>query len=251
LNPDRARAPAFVHGERYPRTDGPWHAHARAQLLHVSEGVITVHTEAGVWVAPPERGVWVPARVRHRVSSRRPFWLRTLYVKPELVRLPAPERCRVIGVDGLVRELLIAATELGADFAPGGPEARLVRVILDRLPSLEVAPLELPEPRDPRIARVARALADDPSDTRTLDALATLAGSSGKTLARLFRAETGFTFGRWRQRLRLLAALEKLGAGKDVTTVALDVGYTDTSAFIAMFKAALGTTPARYFRRER
>lgn len=67
------------------------------------------------------------------------------------------------------------------------------------------------------------------------------------TATRRFAAETGMTFGRWRQQLRLLIALERLGEGRPVTEVALDVGYEDTSAFIAVFKAAFGTTPSRYF----
>jgi len=35
--------------------------------------------------------------------------------------------------------------------------------------------------------------------------------------------------------------------GAAVTHVALEVGYATPSAFIAAFKAELGTTPGRYF----
>jgi AraC-like DNA-binding protein len=38
-----------------------------------------------------------------------------------------------------------------------------------------------------------------------------------------------------------------LAQGRPVTVVALDVGYDSPSAFIAMFKRTLGTTPRRYF----
>ena len=75
-------------------------------------------------------------------------------------------------------------------------------------------------------------------------------GSSGvskRTLERLFNRETGMSFGRWRQQVRLLQALRRLAAGVPVTTAALDVGYESTSAFIDMFRRALGTTPGRYF----
>jgi AraC-like DNA-binding protein len=40
----------------------------------------------------------------------------------------------------------------------------------------------------------------------------------------------------------------RLGAGASVTQVALEVGYSDVSSFIAVFKDALGETPARFFR---
>ncbi len=55
------------------------------------------------------------------------------------------------------------------------------------------------------------------------------------------------TFGKWRQQLRLLQALRLLAAGRPVTAVALEVGYDSASAFIAMFRRTLGTTPRRSF----
>lgn len=65
---------------------------------------------------------------------------------------------------------------------------------------------------------------------------------------RLFRSEVGMTFGRWQQQIRLLRALEILAVGQSVTTVALEVEFETPSAFIAMFKRAMRTTPAKYFR---
>jgi AraC-like DNA-binding protein len=59
--------------------------------------------------------------------------------------------------------------------------------------------------------------------------------------------EVGMTLGRWQQQARLLHALEVLASGISVTTAALEVGFETPSAFIAMFRRAMGTTPARYF----
>jgi AraC-like DNA-binding protein len=79
----------------------------------------------------------------------------------------------------------------------------------------------------------------------TLPPLAATAVAVASTSA--FHKETGMTFGKWRQQLRLLHALKELAAGKPVTSVALEVGYESPSAFIAMFRRTLGTTPFRYF----
>ncbi|WP_164096615.1 helix-turn-helix domain-containing protein, partial [Serratia marcescens] len=73
------------------------------------------------------------------------------------------------------------------------------------------------------------------------------AGIPARTMTRKFVVETGFTFTEWRQRARLMRALELLAAGQAVTTVALDVGYNNISAFIAMFRRVFGVTPTRYF----
>jgi AraC-like DNA-binding protein len=72
-------------------------------------------------------------------------------------------------------------------------------------------------------------------------------GASNRTLSRLFQSETGMSFVRWRQQLHVGLALQRLASGESVTNIAIDLGYESTSAFIAMFRRMLGTTPARYF----
>lgn len=248
IDPDRAKRRAFVLEEDFEPTDGAMHAHARAQLVHAAEGVITIRTEGGLWVAPPQRAVWIPARAKHAVSSRRPFRLLTLYVTEDAFAEAPPEEPRVVAVDRLVQELLAAAARFGPDYPTGGPEERLVNVILDRLPALALVPLlHLPQPETAALVRITRELVAAPADRRTLDKWAAHVKMTPRTAARRFLAETGLTFGQWRTQLRLHAALEKLAAGASVTAVAFDVGYDDVSSFIAAFKTQMGETPARYF----
>lgn len=72
-------------------------------------------------------------------------------------------------------------------------------------------------------------------------------GATGRTLTRHFRMETGMSFIQWRQQIRILEALKLLGMQEAVTTVAIELGYDSPSAFISMFKKALGKTPGQYF----
>jgi AraC-like DNA-binding protein len=95
---------------------------------------------------------------------------------------------------------------------------------------------------------VTERLAAGPADGHPLAAGAKVGGGSERTLARLFLSETGLAFGAWRQRLRLLAAIARLAEGQAVTTVAYDLGYDSPSAFIAMFRHRLGTTPGHYLK---
>lgn len=226
----------------------PPHSHRRAQLVYASAGVMTVTTAAGAFVVPPNRAVWLPALVEHRIDTRGPLAMRTLYIRPDATP-GLPTAVCVLQVSPLLRELILAAVAARQVHAPGGAEDRLMQVILDQIRALPAAPLALPMPSDRRLRKVTDGLLADPADARGLDDWAQAAGASGRTLARLFLAETGLTFRAWRQQLRLLRGLEMLAAGEPVTTVAFDLGYDSPSAFIAMFRRALGTSPTRYFER--
>jgi AraC-like DNA-binding protein len=69
---------------------------------------------------------------------------------------------------------------------------------------------------------------------------------SERSLARLVVRETGLTFGRWRQRFHLIVAVRSLSSGLAVQDVASTLSYDSVTAFITMFKKALGQSPARY-----
>jgi AraC-like DNA-binding protein len=74
-------------------------------------------------------------------------------------------------------------------------------------------------------------------------------GASPRTLARLFREETGLSFGQWRQQLRIVEGVARLALDVPVSTIAVELGYQSASAFIPMFRKTLGDTPQRYLKR--
>ncbi len=225
------------------------HSHPWCQLVYAIGGVTIVETPEGSWVVPPDRAVWVPAGITHCVRAARGGQNRSVYVTIEAAQAAGlPKGCKVVAVSPLTRELILEFGRRPDDYDEDGADGRLVRVLLDQIAALPAQPLHLPWPRDPRALAVARALEADPADGRPLEEWAREAGASARTLARTFRADCGLTFGQWRLRLRLLGALERLAAGEAVTAVAFDMGYDQPSAFIAMFRRLLGTTPGAYFR---
>ncbi len=249
IDPDRIQRPAFALFERYASYEGAPHKHSKGQLVCVSEGVLRVETDAGTWFVLPQRGVWVPPELVHRGQSRRGFALCTLYVDAHHARA-LPKRCCTVTITPLVRELLLQCAQFGWHSPSNGPRMRLMSVLIEQIATLPHAPLHLPEPKDRRVRAIAAALRADPASNDTLDQWASRAGASSRTLARLFVKETDLTFALWRQQLRLLVALEALAHGQSVSAAALGAGYQDTSAFISMFRRALGMTPGRYFDRD-
>jgi AraC-like DNA-binding protein len=123
----------------------------------------------------------------------------------------------------------------------------LIAVILHQLEVVQTIPLQLPHLSDPRLIRISDLLTKDPSDSRTLAELCRVSGTSKRSIERLFQQEIGMTFGKWRQQLRLMQGMRLLAQGAKVTQAALESGYSTPSAFISMFRKALGTTPTSYF----
>lgn len=239
----------------------PPHSHDRAQLVYAAAGVMRITTASGTWITPPQRAVWVPARESHQIAMVGRVAMRTLYLQPRMV--PAmPRHCAIVEVKPLLRELILAMIEMDEDVRsgrsdppdPGEPAAagrrrRLLAALLqEELRTLPVVPLRIPVAADPRLVRLCDAILEDPADSQSLESWGDRVGASSRTLARLCRRELGMSFAAWRQQVRLAEALARIAGGAPVGAAAAAAGYDSASAFSAMFRRVLGTTPSRYLR---
>lgn len=225
-----------------------WHTHARGQVLCVEAGLIHVHTPHGAWLLPPRRAGWVPPGAPHRVRvSGAPSGWALLASPAFCAGLPA--RPCVIGVSEVLRALAYRAIDWDKQAALAPEHERMAAVIHDEIRRAPREALHVPMPGDPRLARVARAVLDEPGSPRTLDAWAAFGTMSPRTLRRLTVAETGLSFAQWRQQARLAHGLDMLARGRPVAEVSDALGYASPSNFIAMFRKALGDSPAHYFSR--
>jgi len=229
----------------YPRgTHLPLHRHDTAQLLFAASGTMQVATPTGRWLVPQHRAVWLPPRFPHAVDMLTDVAMRSTYMEPGALRrgwiAPPPEADRVIGVSPLLRALILAL------FDPAISSRRrraLVELLLDEVTVSPPAPTFVPMPRSAAMARVADAAIADIAGRRDLADLAGEAGTSVRTISRLFPVETSLTFKAWRQRVRIMAALERLGAGATVKDVAARLGFSSSAAFAVAFRSVMGHAP--------
>jgi AraC-like DNA-binding protein len=220
----------------------PDHRHRKGQLVFALGGSVTCRVPSGLWMVPPHCGVWVPGGMEHRNPATANARIFFVYIEPGLVDLP--DRCRTLSISPLLRELIVELSDRVHDDDARGE--LLTRVLLTELPRMPVQQLHLPLSPEPRLKRIAAALAEDPADRCTLAEWANRVALSESSLARLVVKETGLTFGRWRQQLHLIVAMRELACGASVQQVSADLGYESVTAFITMFKKALGKPPARY-----
>ncbi len=227
-----------------PRAPG-WH-----ELLYATRGVLTLQSSKGIWVVPPHRAVWVTDGVPYELEVSSLVELRCLYFQsdlwPSIWSGASGRDCFVINVSPLLRELVRKAIRIGALESRDPKHQRLAEVIADELVQCDAEPLQLPNPADPRALSLIQTLNADLMAC-TLEQAILQGGNSRRTLERIFREETGMSLGQWVRRYRILQGLRMLAAGESVDTVSIRLGYGSSSAFIAMFRKELGTTPGRYF----
>ena len=124
---------------------------------------MTVRTSDGTWVVPTYRAVWIPATVPHTITMSGTVAMRTLYLKPRLARA-LPRDCCVVNISPLLKELILHACAFASLKKTIPWQRHLIDVIIDQLESVQVVPLQLPNPSDRRALRIAEALLTDPSE---------------------------------------------------------------------------------------
>lgn len=230
------------------------HMHREAQLVFAAKGVMQVQTPRGVWLVPPERAVWVPPRLEHAIDVLSDIEMRTVYFEPRWLSRQkvgaAIGREFVVRVGALMREAILAMFEPQCEAAR---KLTLAQLVLMDLRDAGDASTFMPMPSDPKARQVASIILADPAADRDLTSLAAAAGVSGRTLTRLFPEQTKLTLKSWKQRARVIAAIERLGKpGVSIKQVAAALGFSSTAAFSFAFRDVTGETPTAFLsRRER
>jgi AraC-like DNA-binding protein/quercetin dioxygenase-like cupin family protein len=225
------------------------HWHARAQFVYAVQGTMSVRTPRRTWIVPPSRALWVPSHTVHEIQTYDAVQMRSLYIRNTAAGA-MPSTCVVLEVTPLLRELIVRAVTLPADYDEEGEDGLLMRLIMAEIRRLPQCALDLPLPESADLTGLCERVLEDLSLRRPCIAEAKAINASSRTLYRRFVKETGITFARWKQQARLLESIRRLAQGTPVTTVALDLGYESPSAFSTMFRRSLGVAPRAFLAHE-
>jgi AraC-like DNA-binding protein/quercetin dioxygenase-like cupin family protein len=222
----------------------PRHQHRQGQLILALHGAVTCTANNGLWIVPPTCGIWIPGGVPHSNHPTSNARLAYLFVEPGAAVLP--DGCCTLSISPMIREMILRLADEPTTPTSDDHPNRLASVLLEELSRMPASGLMLPTSTHPKVALVTSELAAAPADRRPLLQWAKRVGMSERSFKRLMVQETGLSFGRWRQQLHLLVALRELASGASVQHVSGVLGYESPTAFIVMFKKAMGVTPSRY-----
>ena len=218
------------------------HFHERDQLIYAIRGVMTIEALGSIWTIPSNYSLWIPAFVEHSVKMNTAVEMRTLYLQPGIVLAPSDE-CQVRAVSPLLRELIVRSMAIPPLYNEKGADGRLMQVIVDEINQQQKLPFSLKVPADRRLAQIAGHLLDTLDESVSIAELGKRVGLSERSIIRLFPLETGLTLHSWRQQARLMHAFSLGEQGKPIGSIALELGYSSTSAFAKMFRKMFNQSP--------
>lgn len=238
-----ARPGTFTSSLAYEYPAGwqvPAHSHRSDQLIYGIRGVMEVNAADTLWLVPPQSALWIPADLKHSIRMPSAVSMRTLYLRPALLRNRA---CGVIQVAPLLRELILEVVRRGELKIRGRLDRALFDVLKAQISGASQLPTTLSMPRDARARRLAESIIANPRASEKLDAQCRRIGVSVRTMQRAFRQDVGTDFETWRRQARILSAVPLLIGGQSIKAVSYAVGYRQAATFVAMFRRVLGATP--------
>lgn len=250
--------PNLVSGARYTSDasfkDTGWHHHDMAVLGCMEAGIIGLRTDKESMVLSSGMMVFVPAFVSHLevgMGTDVTGWY--LCLPKNRISFMPNEVC-ALRMSDLLLLLCKKIVSLGpikhSEKTPA--QKRFVLTFLDELADAEKPEhLSIPLPRTAALCLVASQILSNPGDMETIDHWARVAAMSRRSFTKYFHEETGISFARWRQLVKLQQSLKLLAEGKSVTDIALDLGYQNSSNFIANFRKQFGVPPTKYMRAEK
>lgn len=251
--PEFEQLPAPVYF-RYAEFDADSHStphlHSWGSLGYVSNGVMRYEVGGRRFMSPPQYALWVPPNTEHSSYNSHAIVYRSVYLDAVLCE-QLPREPVTLVISDILKSILSDFARRDIHIPQTEADIRLAQVLVDQLQQAPVHQCYLPYASHPGLQRVLEALQVQPGDNRPLGEWAEQAHVSERTLARLFVRELAMSFGEWRQRLRFLAAIEALESTRSVQDVGFDLGYSTSSAFIAMFQRQAGCSPEQYRRQLR
>lgn len=205
-------------------TGHPEHTQELPHLVHMVMGRGKFTADGRVIVLEPRTSVWLQAEVPHSLALDG----HSIALGPVMSPAAAPaSRIQVLGVVPAITDLMLArlAAQPGTDEQADVFTRGLEEILLEQCAEVFAAPV----PAHPIVARIAEASVHSAA---TLAMLCERVGMSERQVQRIFAAETGMGFTRWRTRRRLSRAVRSLRGGASNVSAAKTAGFATSATLL-------------------
>lgn len=233
------RTENYIAGTHFPPARQDW-----GELNYALVGVVEFNVEGVRYLSPPHYAIWLPPDTLHDAWNHHDVRYVTVYVERSLCA-DLPDVTSTLSISPLLKAILADFAVRDVTQPQTAADLRMAQVLVDQIRLAPRFDSYLPLSDDPLLGPVLRALQSEPGSRRSLAEWARAMKTTERTLSRRCHERLGMSFNEWRQRMKLVAALALLEAGKPIQQVAWELGYSNASAFIAMFHRLTGTSPTQ------
>jgi AraC-like DNA-binding protein len=243
-----SRAEAFSVAGRFPASPPREFRVDRHYLLYALSGTMQLEAEGRAWTLPPTRAAVIAAGQPIQVLLRTEVEARSVLFDPGFI-LPPASALTVIEMTPLAREMVKACAAwtdpheaLPAYYRTLFLALAAVVAELALRPSRAVMPL----PQSQALIRALELAREGLAGSLHFETIAAAVAMTPRSLARRLRAEMAMSWREVVRWMRVIASLDLLASGANVTEAAFAVGYASSSAFNAAFREVMGETPSDY-----
>lgn len=235
----------IVSIQKNQSSEGQWHRHYRGQFFIVHQGLLVLETQHGRQVMPALKAGWIPPMHKHKGISYGATQAESFYLTPVLSSL-LPTYPSVFTPSSLLLEIIQRIKTWRPHQKLQPVQLRLLDVLQDEFKALTAESLYLPMPKEKRLEKLARDFIANPAQNQNVEVWAAQVYMTKRTFTRHFKLQTGLSFSKWSQQMRVMQAIELLAKEHTVTHIAFFLGYESVSAFIKIFTRYTGCTPTGF-----
>lgn len=227
------------------------HSHEKGQFLYAEGGIVHVKTNDKVHFLPARHYMWIPSGVVHAIYPSSPeVVMKNLYFPMQNVASSFYNNVGIYPLNSLLVEMLLFTKSWNGDILDTQTDEFTIgssfRVLLEKTASQSLN-LELPHPKDNRLAEIINYLRDHIHQEHLLPGLASAFSMSDKSLYRLFKKDVGMSFMKYYTQLRIFISLEYLLNTKyNISEIATMIGYSSLPTFSNTFIRVTGKRPSDY-----
>jgi AraC-like DNA-binding protein len=226
-------------------------------FIFAYSGVVAVITERGRFLIPPEQGLWLPAKTPFQIVAATQIKLLYLFFENCLFDGKSNEdklltdlshETSVLQVDHFLKTCIFEVMTLKGEQQKQGDYPLISRLIAQRIGTATPLALLLPSVKDQRLQAITSRQQKFPALKTDLVGWGRFVQTSSRTLSRVFKKETGLTYRQWKQMMAIHIAIIELQLGESIATIAKNLGYESSSAFIHMFSKQMNSTPSHFLK---
>ncbi|MBS1556710.1 MAG: helix-turn-helix transcriptional regulator [Bacteroidetes bacterium] len=224
-----------------------WHTHRKGQLIYAEHGIMRLHLREKTRYIPSLHAAWIPTGVEHLVATVSVnIIFRSLYLEYDYLKDTFYDTVSVFYISALLREMLLYTERFNLDDIASNHEVSFLEAVKQLLPAQcpTKIDLHLPTPSLPVLQQIAQYLENNLHQPVSMPDVARKLGVSDRSLSRMFKLDMRMSFVQYLKLLRMVKAVELLVLpGKNVSEVALAVGYESLPTFSNNFYEIMGTRP--------